>query len=321
MRILKVPETATHPKFEQDIGRVNVILGANGAGKSSLLRDFRNQGAPAKAFGVAELRLIDGARLLRPQGSSMVSRHLVADGPIRLASELLFEGSEDTAKQHAQMLLEVLCADHRAKMQSHSNQCLELAKDGKPAVVPERTESLLDRFKRLFEETFPLIQLNFEAEKVTLACMRKGAQYSPDRFSSGERQVFLLLGKFIMDQKASLFLVDEPEQNLSAKLADRFWSIIERFRPESVFIYSTHALHFAVRPGVEKIFVLSTTDVINVTSALTILEDMTPSARQDSRLLPGKRLSPSGRSHGPRQCRQCPHWRGLTLHAHPAFRR
>ena len=54
-----------------------------------------------------------------------------------------------------------------------------------------------------------------------------------------------------------LIIVDEPELNLNPGLACRFWDILENELPESIFIYATHCVSFAMRRHVDYVIVLS----------------------------------------------------------------
>ena len=60
----------------------------------------------------------------------------------------------------------------------------------------------------------------------------------------------------MLAENKSLILVDEPELNLNPGLACRFWDIVEIELPESIFVYATHCVSFAMRNHVQKIIVL-----------------------------------------------------------------
>lgn len=69
--------------------------------------------------------------------------------------------------------------------------------------------------------------------------------------------MFLLLGRFFLGDNPEFFLVDEPDRNMNPRLAERFWSTIEsEHHSGSVFVYATHSASFALRPGVDRIFLL-----------------------------------------------------------------
>ena len=90
-----------------------------------------------------------------------------------------------------------------------------------------------------------------------LICEKNGSSYTPNQLSDGEKQILALLAdRYFFKNTKCLFLIDEPELNLDPILAMRYWSLIEREMPNSIFVYTTHSMDFALRDNIERIWSL-----------------------------------------------------------------
>lgn len=90
-----------------------------------------------------------------------------------------------------------------------------------------------------------------------LVCSKNGNEYGTTDLSDGEKQILTLLAdRYFFKSSKCLFLVDEPELNLDPVLAIKYWNLIEREMPDSVFVYTTHSLDFALRDNVDRIWSL-----------------------------------------------------------------
>lgn len=90
-----------------------------------------------------------------------------------------------------------------------------------------------------------------------LTCFKNGQEFSPAELSDGEKQILTLLAdRYFFKLTKCLFLVDEPELNLDPVLAIKYWNLIEREMADSIFVYTTHSLDFALRDNVDRIWSL-----------------------------------------------------------------
>ncbi len=75
-------------------------------------------------------------------------------------------------------------------------------------------------------------------------------------------------------------MVDEPDRHLNPKLAEKFWSTIERNHHEdSIFIYTCHLPNFALRSGVDKVFLIDGKSSVEISDQDGFLN--LPSAKQE----------------------------------------
>lgn len=246
--------------LEGQFGRVNVVLGANGTGKSKLLQRLRSM--PAEFGGTRPVAYVEGGRVVKPPVSVALDRNTInAFRNLKQASDQHRQQKQNNLADriaHLFVLLDRLGEQGRS---AHSDAVTLWIRDGKPGDPPEREEPPLEKLFRLFSEIFPEIRIWVDPESKQVLCEKGGSQYNPNGLSDGERQVLALLADIaVLGDESSLVVVDEPELNLNVHLACRLWDSIEATLPKAVFVYGTHALGFAMRGNVEKIFVLSGQD-------------------------------------------------------------
>jgi energy-coupling factor transporter ATP-binding protein EcfA2 len=155
---------------------------------------------------------------------------------------------------------------------NHSRAVTQWQNSGRNGECPTREQPPLDRLFDLFTEIFPSITLEYNSSNKQLRCKKNGQVYPPSQLSDGEKQIFSLLADIvILGGDNRLVLADEPELNLNPGLANRFWDLIEYELPNSVFVYATHSVSFAMRANVERVFVLSNENS-NITEIKNIAE-------------------------------------------------
>ena len=70
-------------------------------------------------------------------------------------------------------------------------------------------------------------------------------EYPAQQMSDGER-VALYLAARVLNSDKKVMIVDEPEVHFHSLLASRFWTELEKLRPDCRFVYVTHDLPFAL---------------------------------------------------------------------------
>ncbi|MCD9124933.1 AAA family ATPase [Luteimonas fraxinea] len=123
---------------------------------------------------------------------------------------------------------------------------------------PQRVKPPLENLFELFCEIFPQIRLSYSTSARQLTAHKGDASYGPSGMSDGEKQVFSILADLLeLDDDHTLVIADEPELNLHPELAERLWTLLENEFPDKHFVYATHNISFALRPNVDKVWVLS----------------------------------------------------------------
>ena len=245
--------------FSAEFQRINIVLGGNGTGKSKILNQLKSH---VNSFGFArQLICVEGGRTMTIPDSLQLDQR-------NFNQYRTFQQTENSYKSKRQATISQRIKDAlillEQKEQEINNTFAKEAHDwdlnGRINSFPLKPQAPLERLFDIFNEVFPSITLKFISAQKSLRCYKNGNEYSPSQLSDGEKQIFCLLADiFMLTEPGSLIIVDEPELNLNPGLACRFWDILENELPESIFIYATHCVSFAMRRHVDYVVVLSKT--------------------------------------------------------------
>lgn len=240
-----------------DFGRVNIFLGANGSGKSRLLSEIKDA-----TFALTEGKravYIEGGRTIKIADVLQLDHRNVAQYD-RLDSALthyLSKRTESLADRVFDALIVLDKKDAQLKAE-HSDEVETWRVGGRVGECPQRPKPPLENLFELFGEIFPQIRLSYNSSARQLIVHKGDASYGPSGMSDGEKQVFSILADLLeLDDDHTLVIADEPELNLHPELAERLWTLLENEFPEKCFVYATHSISFALRPNVDKVWVLS----------------------------------------------------------------
>lgn len=250
------------PPFRAKLGRITVLIGANGAGKSKLLNTVMDKC----------VSIVGGNKIMRlhPLG------HL---GDVGFEHPDLL--SQTQKKLSEQVVSHTRAAANDARFYIKENQILSVlhAKDAKderdeltafhkhkkapeenpaPPARVSNFELLCDIFNAIVD-----VKLTFDRDTQHFAVDTKrqpSHRYTIDKLSSGEKWIFRTLPALLQYQDEDMVVfVDEPETMLNEQLAVDFWTHIENIRPNWKFVYATHNVSFAARQSVENLFLLKST--------------------------------------------------------------
>jgi len=249
--------SSRYNNFEFNFGRVSVILGANGAGKSTFLQELKGQ--ISSICPGAKAVYIEGGRTITITDVLQLDHRNVQQYD-RLESALqAYEGKR--ANSLADRVFDALVVLEKKGLQlksKHSDDVEKWVEGGQNGDYPKRKQPPLDKLFELFNEIFPQITLFFNGEARRLIAKKNDAEYGPSKLSDGEKQVFSILADLIeLDENHKVIIADEPELNLHPELAERLWTLVENEFPEKSFIYATHSINFSLRDNVDNIYVLS----------------------------------------------------------------
>lgn len=71
-----------------------------------------------------------------------------------------------------------------------------------------------------------------------------GVQYQLKYLSSGEKNILYFLVKILLLDEKKYYFIDEPENSLNPSVVSKLWTIIEKKKKDSIFIYLTHDSEF-----------------------------------------------------------------------------
>ncbi|MDD2750108.1 AAA family ATPase [Acidithiobacillus sp.] len=249
--------SARYANYAFDFQRVNVILGANGSGKSKLLTEIKDQ---ASAFtGGFKAVYIEGGRTIKIKDVLQLD-HTNFGQFDRYESALSHYNSKRATSLADRVFDSLVVLDKRdANLKSqHSDAVDKWISEEQKGDVPRRAKPPLEHLFELFSEIFPQITLSYDTQGRRLSAQKHGQTYGPSSLSDGEKQVFSILADLIeLDDSHKLIVADEPELNLHPELAERLWTLLENEFPDKTFVYATHSIGFALRGNVQSVWVLS----------------------------------------------------------------
>ncbi|MEX0719937.1 MAG: AAA family ATPase [Balneolaceae bacterium] len=262
------------PKVDENFGRVTVILGANGSGKTKLIESLKKK---QNGFGGRRpLAYIEGGRVIKPPDTVSLNSNNFNQFKDLEKAELKHKSakSSDLSSRNEKTLILLDRIGETEKAQ-HSDKVQLWIDNGKEGEPPSRSEPPLEKMFRMFQDIFPKIHLEINDKSKKITCKKNGSTYTPGKLSDGERQVLALLADIgILAEENSLILVDEPELNLNSHLACRVWDYIEANLPDAVFVYATHSLGFAMRRNVDQLLIIQGTE--NPALAISGLSQISP---------------------------------------------
>jgi ABC-type branched-subunit amino acid transport system ATPase component len=245
------------PALKATFGRVTIIMGANGSGKSRLLRALSKHYPGRFGEPVRPVVFIEGGRVMTVPGSVALNRNTINQ----------FPSYDKVVKRHQGMLAQTIAErvqfaffalERRTEYEkvAHSDRAESWAKAGQIGDYPSRGEAPLDALFRRFRDVFPELELSLDVGKNLHVRKFALSPYEVGSLSDGERQVLGILADMALVHPRSLFFIDEPELNLHPLLADNLWTTLEGEFPDAIFVYATHSIAFAMRESVSRVVVL-----------------------------------------------------------------
>lgn len=237
------------------------LLGVNGAGKSrylsSLERELRGSGRPAM--------------LISAHRDFMGSMKHIPEIPADIGPHQVLEYAASQKPGSAPSLTGLIYAAlARARASHHRNYSdfkervtdwLEAGETGpKPVPPPDTMKELLADVGGVLGyrlQFTPRDQQRQSASEEELLADVSGSLLPISSLSSGERQILLVaILLFQSSTKHVTILVDEPELHLNEARAIELWESLEAKLQDATFIYATHSVNFATRPGVAHLFTI-----------------------------------------------------------------
>jgi energy-coupling factor transporter ATP-binding protein EcfA2 len=246
--------------FRAEFGRINVLLGSNGTGKSKILDAIK--GNPG-IFGTrTDVAYVEGGRTFTIPQSLALSKQTIGYAQLDTVQQ---SHKNKRSQKLTDRITEALFALERqgdAEYRNHSNAVEQWAREGQKGTAPRRSEPPLDQLCAVFSSVFPEITLKIDGSKNIHFSKNGSAPYQPAALSDGEKQVFCLVADLLLLSRGNpLIVVDEPELNLHPSLAIDLWTLIESTLPDAMFVYATHSVAFAMKSGVDTLTILPRTGV------------------------------------------------------------
>ena len=241
----------THPIMLDT--KILVVIGANGAGKSSFGRDLLERYA-------GQAKRISGIHAL-----------FISDDESKLSASNEFARLQSMIKER---LFMPRISEYEKLILQRQSEEFEAAVNFKEAcktnneVDPPITK--IDIIQAIWEKMFPHNRLIRKSGFIELVSTgRDSNSYTAGRMSDSEKLVFYLIGAALCACPNALLVIEEPETLLHNSIKNQLWDEIEAIRPDCTFVYLTHDIDFATsRSDRKPILFIEGTDTNSIDSKL-----------------------------------------------------
>lgn len=212
--------------FIAKIDSTTVIIGANGAGKSSLINELRKNSIdemyvlPAQKILYFVLNTFGRDSINKEQYIANLKNVEIKYDTIDIQTHKI----EDSFSGTFTKLITLLVKDY-AKIATDNSRGVEGV-----------SVALLDRVEQVWNQIFPEITFYPETNDRVLEVIRNGAKYSINGLSDGERCALFYIGNVLLAPENSYIVVDEPETFLNAAVYNELWDLLISERQDCQFI-------------------------------------------------------------------------------------
>ena len=212
-----------------------VIIGANGSGKSSFSRNIST---------------VLGKSIVIISAQKIFQYHQLHEIPIndnKLNEVRSFQQSAKMCKDSnfarslendMQSLIQALIANY-----IQTSTCFYEKRN--ETQTNKDVITVLEQVFKLWHEIIPHRELFYDNKGNIKVKGNNCDEYDFIQLSDGEKAVFYYASHILLAQENSYIIIDEPENHLNFAVVNKMWNILERRRPDCVFMYLTHNINFA----------------------------------------------------------------------------
>ena len=233
-QILKDFKTIKLFSFISKVDSTTVIIGANGAGKSSLINELRKN-------SIDEMYVLPAQKLLYFVSNTFGRDSINKDQYIANLKNV--ETKYNTIQIQTQKIEDDFSSAFTKLITLWVKDFAKVATDN-AREVGEVSIALLDRVEQIWNQIFPEITFYPEPNDRVLEVIRNGTKYSINGLSDGERCVLFYIGNVLLAPENSYIVVDEPETFLNAAVYNELWDLLISERHDCQFIFASHNMDF-----------------------------------------------------------------------------
>ncbi len=227
---------------------VNILVGINGGGKSTLLKVMRDC-ILLHSKTVLKKYNFGGCRAIMQNGSVFTCGGEFGDSvnPFDICVEYIniFEPTNiGKLKKDESILdnqLDRLLYQRDANVDNFTNFRLKASVAENSKIITDRINMFFGLVNKLFQKTDK--QIEIACNNIDIQFRDSDNNEIPIRFlSSGEKQMLIIMLKiFLYDNRPLIALFDEPETSLHIEWQHEFISVISKLNPNMQIIISTHS--------------------------------------------------------------------------------
>ncbi|KXU07775.1 AAA family ATPase [Streptococcus oralis] len=220
--------------FISKVDSTTVIIGANGAGKSSLINELRKNSIdemyvlPAQKLLYFVLNIHDRNNISKERYISEFKQVDIKYDSIDLYPSHIENSISNTFTK----LITLLVKDYTNIVTRRSRKEKDLPL------------TLWDRVEYIWNQIFPEIKFELEPDDRVVKVEKNGSKYSINSLSDGERCILFYIGSVLLAPENSYIVVDEPETFLNAAVYNELWDLLISERHDCQFIFASHNMDF-----------------------------------------------------------------------------
>lgn len=220
--------------FISKVDSTTVIIGANGAGKSSLINELRKN-------SIDEMYVLPAQKLLYfvsniHNRNNIEQENYILDlkktnikyDTINLYPSNIEENFSNTFTNLITLLVKDVMVVATYKFRGQNDSSLSLW---------QKLEKIWNKIK---------LEISFEIDpiKIIVNVEKNHSKYSINGLSDGERCILFYIGSVLLAPENSYIVVDEPETFLNAAVYNELWDLLISERPDCQFIFASHNMDF-----------------------------------------------------------------------------
>ena len=224
--------------FIAKIDSTTVIIGANGAGKTSLINELRKNNSKINSnemYVLPAQKLLCFATHIQDRNVVDEDSYITEFNNISLKYEtidLYLNQIDANFSNTFTKLITLLVKDIMAVATDNFR--------GKN----ESSLSLWQKLEKIWNKIKPEIKFDIDPKNTVVKVEKNGSKYSINGLSDGERCILFYIGNVLLAPENSYIIVDEPETFLNAAVYNELWDLLISERPDCQFIFASHNMDF-----------------------------------------------------------------------------
>ena len=220
--------------FISKVDSTTVIIGANGAGKSSLINELRKN-------SIDEMYVLPAQKLLYfvsniHNRNNIEQENYILDlkktnikyDTINLYPSNIEENFSNTFTNLITLLVKDVMVVATYKFRGQNDSSL----------------SLWQKLEKIWNKIKPEISFEIDPIKIIVKVEKNHSKYSINGLSDGERCILFYIGNVLLAPENSYIIVDEPETFLNAAVYNELWDLLISERSDCQFIFASHNMDF-----------------------------------------------------------------------------
>lgn len=220
--------------FISKVASTTVIIGANGAGKSSLINELRKN-------SIDEMYVLPAQKLLYfvsniHNRNNIEQENYILDlkktnikyDTINLYPSNIEENFSNTFTNLITLLVKDVMVVATYKFRGQNDSSL----------------SLWQKLEKIWNKIKPEISFEIDPIKIIVNVEKNHSKYSINGLSDGERCILFYIGNVLLAPENSYIIVDEPETFLNAAVYNELWDLLISERSDCQFIFASHNMDF-----------------------------------------------------------------------------